>query len=138
MKWKKLIIIGDSNTQFGFSDESRWVSLLSNYLQRKCDVVNRGFSGYNSDHLKLILPQILDEFDDESTCGIILMIGTNDSTNSTNIPQHVPLERYKANLGQIIDFLINFCKKREKIILISPGRIYESKWNEVTSAKNEQ
>jgi lysophospholipase L1-like esterase len=138
MKWKKLIIIGDSNTQYGFSDESKWVSLLSNHFQRKCDVINRGFSGYNTDHLKLILSQILEEFDAESVCGFILMIGTNDSANDTNKLQHVPLNRFKTNLEYILDCLINFCKMREKIIFVSPARIHESKWSSVTSSKNEK
>jgi isoamyl acetate esterase len=138
MKWKKLILLGDSNTQYGFDDDVKWLSLLSNYLHRKCDVINRGFSGYNTDHLRLILPQILEEFDAESTCGIILMMGSNDSTKSTNKLQHVPLERYKTNLSQIIDSLIEFCQNREKIILISPARIFDSKWSEIAEKKNEE
>ena len=138
MKWKKLILLGDSNTQFGYSDESKWISLLSNSLQRKCDVVNRGFSGYNTDHIKTILPKILEEFDAESTCGIIIMLGSNDSSKNTNKLQHVPVDRYKTNLAHILDDLISFCKSKEKIILISPPRINETKWKEITDSKNEE
>jgi hypothetical protein len=36
-KWKKLIIVGDSNSQYGFSPDNQWVSLIANALQRKCD-----------------------------------------------------------------------------------------------------
>ncbi len=75
MKWKKLVLIGDSNIQYGFSAEGRWVSLLADLLQRKCDVINRGFSGYNTNYLKIMLPEILDEFEIDTTCGIIILLG---------------------------------------------------------------
>jgi len=66
------------------------------------------------------------------------MMGSNDSTNSSNKLQHVPLERYKTNLSQIIDGLIEFCQGRERIILISPARIFDSKWSEIAGKKNEE
>ena len=75
-KWKKLLFIGDSNMQYGFSDEGRWISLIADHLQRKCDVINRGFSGYNTKHLRTMLPQLLEEFEPETTCGIIILLGT--------------------------------------------------------------
>lgn len=75
MVWKKLLLIGDSNIQYGFSNEGRWASLIADQLQRKCDVINRGFSGYNTNHLKLMLPEILDEFQPSQTCGIIMLLG---------------------------------------------------------------
>ena len=138
MKWKKLIILGDSNTQYGFGEDSKWVSYLSNSLQRKCDIINRGFSGYNTDNIKSFLPDILQDFDADSVCGVILMLGSNDSTKSSNKIQHVPLERFKANLHYIIDYLIEFFNSREKIILISPPRICDSKWREISLEKFEE
>ena len=138
MKWKKLILLGDSNTQFGYSDDSKWISLLANSMQRKCDVINRGFSGYNTDHIKQILPSILEEFDADSTCGIVVMLGSNDSSKNTNKIQHVPVDRYKSNLAHILDRLVEFCKTTEKIILISPPRIFESKWKISTDARNDE
>jgi lysophospholipase L1-like esterase len=47
---KKLaVIFGDSISQHGFDPKnSGWVACLSNYWTRKVDVINRGFSGYNS------------------------------------------------------------------------------------------
>jgi lysophospholipase L1-like esterase len=48
--WKKILLIGDSNTEWGYGKLEDdigmgWVSMLSNQLARKADVVNRGFSG---------------------------------------------------------------------------------------------
>ena len=44
---KLAILLGDSITQQGFM-QNGWAGLLSNEYQRRIDVVNRGFSGYNS------------------------------------------------------------------------------------------
>ena len=75
MKWKKLLLIGDSHIEYGFCNEGGWVSMLADLLKRRCDVINRGFSGYNTRHMKQILPEILQEFEAESTCGVIIVLG---------------------------------------------------------------
>ena len=91
MKWKKFILLGDSNTQFGYSPDGKWVSMLSHLLQRQCDVVNRGFSGYNSTHLRKMVPEIMEEFDVKDIAGVILWIGSNDSTHHSNEIQVISL-----------------------------------------------
>lgn len=137
MTWKKLLLIGDSNTQYGYAKNGAWVSLLSEMLQRKCDVINRGFSGYNTQHIRAFLPKILDEFKVDLVCGIVIMLGTNDSAIETSI-QHVPLENYVTNLEWIINYLINdFKLDKEKIIVVSPGKIDNSKWIEEEKKLNE-
>jgi len=71
-------------------------------------------------YLKMILPQVSEEFNPNFICGIIIMLGTNDSAANEN--QHIPLDKYKENLGYIIDHVLKFSKlKHEKIIVISPG-----------------
>ena len=128
MVWKKLVLIGDSNTQYGYAKEGTWVSLLSEMLQRKCDVINRGFIGYNTAYIREFLPKILQEFDAESICGIIIMLGTNDSAIETSI-QHVSLKNYKDNLDWIISYLTkSFMLSKEKIIIVTPGKIDDEKW----------
>lgn len=107
MKWKKFILLGDSNTQFGFSSDGKWASQLSDYLQRKCDVVCRGFSGYNTNHIRAILPQIMDEFEPANVCGMTVMLGTNDSTLPENKIQHCPIEQFGSNMRAIIDYILN-------------------------------
>lgn len=129
MNWKKLIILGDSNSQFGYG-ESQWISKISDLFQRKCDVINRGFSGYSTDHIKVILPRLMQEFQPSSICGCLIMLGTNDSTKSTNQIQHVTLDRFRENMIWIIDYLIGFGIEKEKLILISPPRIDDAKWSQ--------
>jgi lysophospholipase L1-like esterase len=136
MKWKKLILLGDSNTQFGWGKASGWSSDLADLLQRKCDVINRGFSGYNSDKIKIILPRIFDEFNSESICGVIIMLGSNDSTKDTNKIQHVPLARFESNLKYIIDYLKKLGINEHKIILISPPKIDDAKWEATVNSRN--
>ena len=47
----KIYLIGNSNTQSGFSDGG-FVSQLAYRYIRKCDVINRGFNGYTSEYLR--------------------------------------------------------------------------------------
>jgi lysophospholipase L1-like esterase len=42
----QFVTFGDSITQRGFS--AGWTSLLADAYQRRADVINRGYSGYNS------------------------------------------------------------------------------------------
>jgi lysophospholipase L1-like esterase len=48
-KRKKVVFFGDSITQHGFNNKiNGWVSSMANWWTRRVDVLNRGFSGYNS------------------------------------------------------------------------------------------
>ena len=138
MTWKKLLLIGDSHTEFGYSvnNQAGWVALLSSLLQRKCDVVNRGFSGYNSKNILTYLPEILAEFNKDSIEGVILFLGSNDSANGKI---HIPLENYRENLQKIYTILVEMSKlNKEKIIVISPPRINDVKYNfEASNSENE-
>jgi lysophospholipase L1-like esterase len=137
MKWKKLILLGDSNTQFGWSKASGWSSDLADLLQRKCDVINRGFSGYNTDKIRIILPRIFDEFNSESICGVIIMLGSNDSTKDTNKIQHVPIARFESNMKFIIEYLKKLGIDEQKIILISPPKIDDARWEATVNSRNQ-
>lgn len=107
MKWKKFILLGDSNTQFAFGNEGRWGSMLADMLQRKCDVINRGLSGYSSRHVRSMMPTLMDEFEASNVCAMTLMFGSNDSVLPENKIQHCPLDEYGDNLRAIIDYVIN-------------------------------
>jgi isoamyl acetate esterase len=129
MKWKKFILIGDSNTQFGFGKQVSWVSSLADMLQRRCDVINRGFSGYNSNNLKAMIPSIMSEFDPVSICGVTILLGSNDSASPINTIQHVPVSKYMLNIKWIIDYLIEWGINKSQIILISPPMKDEENWS---------
>lgn len=115
-----MIVIGDSNTQFGY-ENGRWLSLLSDKLVRICDVINRGFSGYNTRYIKVVLPYLTKQIKADDICGVIILLGTNDSSFASY--HFTPVEKYVENLKWIIDYLIKFGIDKNKIILISPPRI---------------
>ena len=51
--WPRVVLIGDSITQQGGRAGGGWVARLAEALERKCDVVNRGFSGYTTRTIKV-------------------------------------------------------------------------------------
>jgi isoamyl acetate esterase len=126
---KKFIIIGDSNTQFGFGIESEgnWLSFLATKLQRRCDVINRGFSGYNTRYMKDLTPRILSEFPVKTICGVIVLLGSNDS--AANELQNVPLEEYRNNLRKILEDILNYGVNKDNLILVTPPKIDDKKWS---------
>ncbi|KAH3703207.1 isoamyl acetate-hydrolyzing esterase 1 homolog [Dreissena polymorpha] len=125
----KVILFGDSLTQYGYSFDGCWVALIADFLQRKCDVVNRGFSGYNSRWCKIILPKVITKADVKSVAMVTIFLGANDSVDSLICPkQHVPLEEYTQNMKDMIQYLMDIGMERHKIVVISPPPCVESKW----------
>ncbi|KAJ2163285.1 hypothetical protein GGH15_004541, partial [Coemansia sp. RSA 562] len=55
-----MLTIGDSITQFGGDPQNGgYVAYLSKQYQRQMDVLNRGFSGYNTTGARRIIHNIL-------------------------------------------------------------------------------
>lgn len=86
------------------------VHYVYNHLQtivscRRCDVLNRGFSGYNTRWCKVLLPAVLDEKLAKETVVLVIFLGANDSNWFEKNPrQHVPLDEYKLNLKEMVEF----------------------------------
>ncbi|KAK7502481.1 hypothetical protein BaRGS_00006434 [Batillaria attramentaria] len=127
--WPKVVLFGDSLTQYSFSLDGCWGALVSDLLQRKCDVINRGFSGYNVRWCRLMLPQLVPKEVAKETVAITIFLGANDSNDfELNSRQHVPLEEYREGLGSMIDHLLSVGVSRDKIILISPPAFAAEAW----------
>ena len=45
---EQILLVGDSLTQRGFDSKKGWVSKLASTYARRADVINRGYSGYNT------------------------------------------------------------------------------------------
>ena len=56
--WPRVILLGDSITQYAFN-ENGWGSHIAGLLQRKCDIFNRGFSGYTTQYIVKILGELI-------------------------------------------------------------------------------
>jgi len=138
LPWPKVLLFGDSITQFSFSADGCWGSLLAEHLQRKCDVVNRGFSGYNTRWCKIMLPQVLDKDFSKQVVAMTIFLGANDSNDARNVVQHVPLEEYKEYTKDIINLALSAGVRREQIILISPPAFDETAWGEECKKKGRE
>lgn len=104
VSWPKIILFGDSFTQRSFSTEGQWGAILADHFQRKCDVVARGFSGYNTRMCKAALPAIFGSLG-KPIAAVVVFLGANDANSKeTNPQQHVPVTEYRENLWWIANF----------------------------------
>ncbi|KAI7897612.1 SGNH hydrolase-type esterase domain-containing protein [Cokeromyces recurvatus] len=135
--YNQIILFGDSITQFSFDPQLLgYGALLANAYVRKVDVINRGFSGYNTDWALPILRQLLPTVKEQEAqaCRIHLMtifFGANDAALPMS-PQHVPLDRFESNLLAMIDLVRSpasrFYNPTLRLILITPPPINEVQW----------
>lgn len=72
---------------------------------RKCDVINRGFSGYNTRWNKFILPRLVTSDMAADIVAITIFLGANDSNNDSS-KQAVPILEYKQNLIDMGTYLM--------------------------------
>ncbi|XP_071039416.1 uncharacterized protein [Parasteatoda tepidariorum] len=132
VKWPKVILFGDSLTQRSFDPNSGlWGTLLANRLQRICDVVSRGFSGYNSKFCRIILPEMFSTSNVSDIAAFVILLGSNDSCDKKVVPkscQYVSVEDYENNLEAIIKYLQKIGVAKEKIILMSPPPYCDENW----------
>mmetsp|Transcript_23052 Transcript_23052/g.49916 ORF Transcript_23052/g.49916 Transcript_23052/m.49916 type:complete len:272 (+) Transcript_23052:95-910(+) len=124
-KRAKILLFGDSITQQSFSaTECGWGAVLSDRYQRRADVLNRGFSGYNSTwFLKFAATNEgkADLFEHENVRLVTLFFGANDASDPVlNKRQHVPVETYKSNIEDIVSLTRANFGHNVNIILISP------------------
>jgi lysophospholipase L1-like esterase len=106
---------------------------LINAYGSKVDIINRGFSGYTTRLAKLILPRVFLENDPlPKPLAVTIFLGANDA--STKL-QHVPLNEYKQNLKEIVQY-IEHCYNKDKespistvIFLIAPPPFDIIAWN---------
>ena len=116
---EKVVLLGDSITQLGWGDGG-WAAALAHYYQRRLDVINRGYAGYNT---RWILEEVLKSKDYFNGAKLVtVFFGANDaSLPEHNFRQHVPLEEYVENLRKILSMIDS------KVILICPPPVDHAK-----------
>ncbi|KAL7527359.1 hypothetical protein ACHAWF_002147 [Thalassiosira exigua] len=124
----KIMLFGDSITQQSFSaSDCGWGACLSDKYQRRADVLNRGFSGYNSGwFLKFAATEEgkADLFEHDGVKLVVIFFGANDASDpNLNERQHVPLETFKTNIKDIISLTRSNFGRDTSIILVSPPPI---------------
>lgn len=98
-----ILLLGDSLTQqsFGVNGGVGWASLLANAYSRRADVLNQGYSGYNSRHVCSILENSILASDYDNVLFYTIFLGANDAALPGE-PQHVPLDEFEANVETIV------------------------------------
>ena len=137
----QFILFGDSITQQSSTPEDGrgyFGPTLTDYYVRRLDIINRGFSGYNTSQALKILPQFMPSSEQARVRFIMIFFGANDARlpNTPGGPdQHVPLEEYKANLKKIATHACIKDHKDIRIILVTPPPVDERKLVEADQAK---
>jgi len=154
----QIILFGDSITQLGFGEvylsnsdiiegytnynQVGWASLLSAAYSRRADVLNRGFSGYNTRHAPLLssISHTRKEKDNHNDANLLLFSTIFFVANDASPPgmrQHVPLDEYEKNLETIIEYIrdnpIYITQNTGDdlflpILLITPPPVASKKW----------
>uniref|UniRef100_A0A8C6B5R3 Isoamyl acetate-hydrolyzing esterase 1 homolog n=1 Tax=Monodon monoceros TaxID=40151 RepID=A0A8C6B5R3_MONMO len=119
--WPRVLFFGDSTTQFSFQ-QGGWGASLADKLVRKCDVLNRGFSGYNTRWVKIILPRLIRKGNSlDSPVAVTIFFGANDSAlKGENPKQRIPLEEYAANLTSTVQHLQSVGVPESRLIRTTP------------------
>ena len=116
---------------------SGWGAYLSDVYQRRCDVYNRGMSGYNTDWFLRYLETkegYQDVFGSMKSGGsysssssssnvklVTIFFGANDaSCKELNPRHHVPLSRFEPNLKKIVDKCKDSFGNDAKFVFITP------------------
>ncbi|KAI1103812.1 SGNH hydrolase [Jackrogersella minutella] len=136
--YNQVVLFGDSlfqqssQVQDGFSFQGA----LQGHCIRYLDVVNRGFSGYNTKNALDLVPQIFlpPSPSNPKIEHLLVLLGANDAclpipTNT----QGVPIDQYKENLIKIITH-DHIKAHNPKILLVTPPPIDEIRITELDLA----
>ncbi len=147
----KIILMGDSITQMSHSALlSGWGSLVSDHYQRRCDVYNRGFSGYNTnwfleyiqtnygfhDIFGMMMMNNNGHDDDDNHNNknyndvklVTIFFGANDASHPTLNPRHhVPIPQFQSNLKQIVQLCKEHYGNDIRIVFITPPPVCHKK-----------
>ncbi|KAL7820197.1 SGNH hydrolase-type esterase domain-containing protein [Trichoderma aethiopicum] len=137
--YPQVVLLGDSLFEFAAADLSgfSFQAALQTRLIRRFDVVNRGFSGWNTDNVVRYLPELFLEPSPAAPrlAYLIILLGANDAVLPLETTsQHVPLERYKENLNKIVNDA-RIRAHNPKILLVTPPPADEIKLKDLDIAQ---
>lgn len=136
VQYPRIYLFGDSLTQLGHSPQGCWGSIVANTFQRKCDVLLRGYSGYNTRAAKHVLRRVFGPEDAGAVAAFVVMLGTNDAAEPNDGGRnHVPLDEYAANLAELLDYIKSCGVPDSKVVLVTPPPLDEERWKAHTGRK---
>ncbi|KAG2188644.1 hypothetical protein INT44_001399 [Umbelopsis vinacea] len=133
--YDQIVLFGDSITKFSFETKHKgWGASLADAYQRRADVLNRGFGGYNSKWAVPILNQMIPQKVDHSQRAkirlVILFFGANDSAKAGTF-QHVPIDEYADNLSMMIKRIQQYSTDTRIIVVTTPP-VNEDQWHKAS------
>ena len=156
-----IVLFGDSLTQQGFGTHGTigWASLLASDYARRADVLNRGYSGYNTKMALQVWPSIRTVFGRSSDASSSVLFttvffGANDAV-VPGTQQHVPLNEYRDNIETIVDNMQSAWTQQQQqqakdddresrithqkvIFLVTPPPVDEQAWAAFRNSKQQQ
>ncbi|TFK50102.1 SGNH hydrolase [Heliocybe sulcata] len=139
-----VVLLGDSITEFGWEPHGLAQRLAQTYV-RKFDVINRGFSGYNTEWVIPVFEQFFAKSQDQARLPKVQLLtiwfGANDACIPPE-PQYVPIDAYAANLSKLVNFVKSpdspYYSPATRVVLITPPPIAIKQWNEVLAGQGEE
>ncbi|EEQ98074.1 Isoamyl acetate-hydrolyzing esterase, putative [Perkinsus marinus ATCC 50983] len=126
----RILLLGDSITQQSFSGLDAWGGLLSDRYQRRADIINRGYSGYNTPMTLEVARHIFKDGSPHLAGGplllVVIFLGANDSqlpgmvNSSGSESKHVPLDEFSKALEKIVNLAKPFTSR---LVLVTPPPI---------------
>lgn len=120
---RTILLLGDSLTQLCWEG---WGAHLANVYQRRVDVINRGFAGYNTKfYLQLPDETVFPQEASSRCCLVLLWFGANDAGIPGLADHHyVSLEDYQTNLNTLIDRVQAKTNCAQNIMLLTPPPVH--------------
>ncbi|KAH9999127.1 GDSL Lipase/Acylhydrolase [Russula vinacea] len=130
----EIVLFGDSLTQMSWDPEygASVLVLLVHLYARKLDVLNRGFSGYNTDWALPVWEQIITKRGEVQPHTprvrlLTIWFGANDAC-LPGFTQHVPLSRFSENLATMVRAIrapeSQWYSPETRVLLITPPPIH--------------
>ena len=117
-KRMSVVLFGDSLTERAFA-EGGWGGCTAHWLQRRADVFNRGFGGYNTRQARAMLPALFPLGPHEHLL-VTVWFGANDAADAS-MAVHVPLEEYANNLR---DVLVELRRVAKHVVVLTPPPLH--------------
>ncbi|KAL2047086.1 hypothetical protein N7G274_001105 [Stereocaulon virgatum] len=116
------LLFGDSITQQSCDQEAGFAfsPALQNAFIRRLDVINRGFSGYNTSQALVSLPAFMPKPEQARLRFMAIFFGANDACLPGTTGQDVPLDDFKQNLRDIVRHKTVTAQEPRLIIITTP------------------
>ncbi|WIA38793.1 hypothetical protein OEZ86_002080 [Tetradesmus obliquus] len=112
--------------ELGQAEDGGWSTKLTSAYVRKADVINRGFSGFNTFATLLALCEITDSLSRQPVLLAIVWLGANDAAlpDRRDGSAHVPLQQYSSHLRNITQQLQ--AAGVQQVVLLTPPPVNEA------------